>query len=623
LLRIKITFVLFVLSILIILPFTLLSYVNAQQTTEKEIKIATYGPLLSLDPYESYQPADLEVYCNLYDQLVMYDPFNITLRPGLASGWQFSENGTVLIFGIRKNVTFHNGDPLTPYDVWWSIERALPPSKRSAEFNDSTTHSWAGLPGVTPFSLYNVIKSVKLMDIGFNNSLSYVGEKAVAGDGWNECMVEFNSAFAPAIDLFAFLGLSIVNYDIAEKLGPEEMRTAPVGAGSGPFMFSYYDPNLKLELVKNSNYWGEVPKVDKVVWLFTIDVSERLLALINDEVQIIIPQPFEVSTINETSNTVAKIYNGLFTRYIGFNCYQNVTSGRAGGALSNVTVRKALSYAVPYQTILFSESIFNGLAERLMGSLPSVLPEYDENINSSENVPYYNVTKANEILDNAGIVDVDGDSIRDYLGLANNSTDDLVFYFGYISGSTVAENIYNILKEEFAKLNITLAPMPRSAGEYYTLLFSGQLDLFYYGWGPDYIDPDTFVYGPFYSGNIPPNGYNLFYYNNSQADSLIESGRSTLNETLRTQYYKELQTLLVEDYPCIWLAAPKVIYGFSASISGFEGNPRYLLDDLEYADLEVSSPPTIGLEIMIAIAATISVIIVLGIIGYYKGSSSS
>ncbi|MHA1332902.1 MAG: ABC transporter substrate-binding protein [Candidatus Odinarchaeia archaeon] len=601
----------------------LITIANAQQDSSKEIKISTYGPILSLDPYESYYPADLEVYCNLYDQLVMYEPFTINLTPGLASGWQLSENGTVLIFNIRRNVTFHNGDPLTPYDVWWSLERALPPSKRSAEFNSSTQYSWEGIPGVTSglFSLYSVIKSIKLMDIGFNDSLSYTGEKAVQGDGWNECVVEFEFPFAPAVDLFAFPGLSIVSYNVAESLGPEQMRTSPVGAGTGPFKFSEYTA-AQLELVKNSEYWGEKPKVDKLIWLFTIDPSEALLSLINNEVQIIIPQPVEIESIQDDSNLVAKIYSGLSTRYIGFNCQQNVTTSRAGGALSDVIVRKALSYAIPYDDILNSETLFNGMAERLIGPLPPVLPEYDENINSTGYAPYYDINKANEILDNAGITDVDGDSIRDYKGLADDPSDDMVFYFGYISGSTLAENLYNILKNEFAKLNISLAPLPRSVGEYYSLLFDGQVDIFYYGWGADYVDPDTFLYGPFYSENIPPDGYNLFFYNNSQVDSLIESARITLNETLRNQEYEEVQQLLLEDYPCVWLAAPSVIYGFRAEISGFEGNPRYLLDHLEYADIEAQQPLTIGLEITVALIAAIAAIVVAGIVAYYRSGKT-
>jgi hypothetical protein len=66
----------------------------------------------------------------LFSGLVSFDP-QLNLVPDLASSWDISPDGTVYTFHLRPDARFHNGKPVTTYDVIYSWERAADPQTRS------------------------------------------------------------------------------------------------------------------------------------------------------------------------------------------------------------------------------------------------------------------------------------------------------------------------------------------------------------------------------------------------------------------------------------------------------------------------------------------------------------
>src|SRR5918995_6477092 len=57
---------------------------------------------------------------NIYQGLVSRTPEQ-DIVPGLASDWTVSPDGLTYTFTLREGVTFHDGQPLTPQDVVWSL----------------------------------------------------------------------------------------------------------------------------------------------------------------------------------------------------------------------------------------------------------------------------------------------------------------------------------------------------------------------------------------------------------------------------------------------------------------------------------------------------------------------
>jgi ABC-type transport system substrate-binding protein len=74
------------------------------------------------------------------------------------------------------------------------------------------------------------------------------------------------------------------------------------------------------------------------------------------------------------------------------------------------------------------------------------------------------------------------------------------------------------------------------------------MQVFVYGWYPDYIDPDDYIQ-PFLDssgGSWLGDGYN-----NSQMDKLIAQARSISDPTQRQQLYSQIQTIMVQDAPIV------------------------------------------------------------------------
>ncbi|MHA1409863.1 MAG: ABC transporter substrate-binding protein [Candidatus Odinarchaeia archaeon] len=608
---------------------------QAQQT----LKIASPSDPVTLDPYDSWDSASNDIILNIYDTLVMYVPSTLDFRPGLAAGWQVMPNGTMIIFNIRQNVTFHNGDPMTPWDVWWSIERALPLDHRSAAFNatlanatwNPNKYNWSELDKDRKSGIWHVwdpIINVTVADVGFNASVDYTGENATAGDGWNEIVVEFSSAFSPGLSFFSYAGLSIVNPDVAISLGPTNMQFAPVGAGTGPYKFVEWVTNSHVKLEYNPDYWGTVPSIPNVEFRTIPEATTRTLSLQTGDVHLLYPEAADFYTFQADPNIETWQEAGLGTRYLGFNVRQNITNQRAAGALSDPIVREALSYAVNYDEILLGEEFNNGLATRMLGPMVPTIPwAYIENIsqvNETSKAPYniipnFNITRANEILDNAGITDVDGDGIRDYKGWTNSS-DDMVFRYGYNIGNAVREAIGELLYASFSEINVSIVIEGRTWDQFLAAMTTGELDLFFIGWGPDYIDPDTYFYPLFHSDFIGTYG-NAAGVNDTKIDNLLEQGRTETNQTIRAEIYKNLTLILVDAFPWAWCYIPDNAYAWRAELDGFTHSPFLQMDDLELCSL--GAAPAVGIPIEI-IAIAVGVVVVIAIIGgviYYKRSA--
>ncbi len=607
----------------------ILSPIKAQAVTTT-LKIAQGGDPITLDPYDSWDSASNDVILNIYDQLVMYVPSTLQFRPGLAVGWQILPN-TTIIFNIRRNVTFHNGDPMTPYDVWWSLQRVLPLYLRSALFNSSYINNATANPHHWNWSeydgdresfvwlLFEPVKDIRMADIGFWGNTTFTGENATAGDGWDEIVVEFSEPFAPGLSLFSYAATSIVNWKVATELGPHGMKFAPVGAGTGPFKFNSWILNYKVVLDKWENYWGQVPHVDRVEFQTILSASSRTLAIKTGMVDLLYPESADWYDLKSDPNIETWQEAGLGTRYISFQCLQNVT-GRMFGILSNTTVRKALSYAINYDEIINGELFLNGLATRMTQPVvPAIEWAYNSSIKPEDEggiLPIYNITKANEILDSLGIVDVDGDGIRDIKGWTNSS-DDFKLIYGYNIGNAVRERVGTLLKDSFAQIGVDLEIQGDEWSVFlYDKIVNGAYDIWMLGWGPDYIDPDTYFYPLFHSKFIwSTNGAGV---NISSVDTMLEQARAETNQTIRAQLYKNVTNILINEYVWAWCYIPDNLYAWRTTVTGFKHSPLDQMDDLEYVEITPSAGAGIPVEVIAIIVGVVVAVAVIGGIAYWR-----
>jgi len=85
--------------------------------------------LSSLDPARDANAQALSLFLHVYDPLVLIGD-DLQTKPGLAESWKIVDS-TAWEFKLRKNATWHNGEPFTAQDVKFSIERLKDPELKS------------------------------------------------------------------------------------------------------------------------------------------------------------------------------------------------------------------------------------------------------------------------------------------------------------------------------------------------------------------------------------------------------------------------------------------------------------------------------------------------------------
>src|ERR1700674_3329663 len=82
----------------------------------------------TLDPILELRPGNATYQAAMYDSLVGFDIAKGGVGPGVAERWVLSENGLAWTFYLRAGQRFHNGDPLTAFDVKFSLVGQMAPN---------------------------------------------------------------------------------------------------------------------------------------------------------------------------------------------------------------------------------------------------------------------------------------------------------------------------------------------------------------------------------------------------------------------------------------------------------------------------------------------------------------
>ena len=184
----------------------------------------------------------------VFNNLVLFDqhvPQNslTSVRPELATGWSWSEDGTELTFPLRQGVKWHDGMPFTAKDVKCTWDMLA--GRSSEKFRINPRKAWyRNLAEVTTNGDYEVTFHLKRPQPGL---------LALLASGW--------SPVYPC------------------HVSPRDMRSHPIG--TGPFKFVEFKPNEHIRVTRNPDYWKPGrPYLDGVEYTISRNRSTVILAFI-------------------------------------------------------------------------------------------------------------------------------------------------------------------------------------------------------------------------------------------------------------------------------------------------------------------------------------------------------
>ncbi|MEM7566160.1 MAG: ABC transporter substrate-binding protein [Pseudomonadota bacterium] len=229
------------------------AYVRAQGS---ELTIAYNVTLPSWDPTvgtSAVNPTIQGIYRSVFDQFIGQDP-DLAFSPGLLTEWGWTDDNTRIRMVVREGVTWHNGDPLTPEDIVFSLERA-----GDAEGGNPIQFVWGK-----------------------------VNNYAIDGNVITADVVEYEPTL---FKWMAFLTGYVLPKAYMEEVGEEGFEAAPIG--TGPYMVDQFERNAFVRLKANAGYWGGTPAYETVVIKFVPDASARVAEVESGASDVAFDVPYE------------------------------------------------------------------------------------------------------------------------------------------------------------------------------------------------------------------------------------------------------------------------------------------------------------------------------------------
>lgn len=491
----------------------------------------TFGDAKTLDPADAYDSASAEAIFSIYEGLITYKGDDLdTFYPSLATSWDVSEDSKTWTFNLREGVKFSNGNDFTAEDVKYSFDRVL-------EMNSPESGvAWILSQSIDEDST-KVINDYKIQ-------------------------IDLIEPYGGFLSTIAYTVGFIVDKDYVEEHGGivadtenEYLKLNPMG--TGPYMLDHWTRNTEMVLVKNPNYWGgwEGKHVDKVVVKYANEAATRILALKNGDADIAVIPNENLVDLEDDEGVIIIAYDSFDTVMAEFN-----TVGTAFPYIQEKDVRRALSYAFNYESAI--EDAYVGYMSRLPGCIPVGMPYYDTQ-NNGLPIYDYDLDMAEQILDNAGYTKnedgnrFDGDTIRLFYNAGNTERYKMALAFqeslndiGILS-SVIAEN------------------WPQLLHRMYT---TSDWEILFIGWGPDYNDPDDYIFPFVGSADIQGDSYNTGWKNET-VDEKILIGKYSAESDVREQAYKDAFDIYIHDPSMIFIGQRQYIRPKRDWVKGYYYNP--------------------------------------------------
>lgn len=306
----------------------------------------------TLDPLGNNVTVKRMIEGSIFDTLLEFNE-NMEPSPCLAESWEQIDELTWK-FNLRKDVKFHNGDPLTSKDVKFSflrVSNGTLGNDAAAQF-DPTGYE-------TPDDYTFILKTL---------------------EPW---------AFTEA--RVCSEALSIVPEKVVTEMGDDAFGRAPVGSGAYKFVSWTAGDNITVE--RNDDYWRDKSILKTIKFRIITEAASRTIDLESGGVDITLGLPTtDADRIEENPDTQLIVSTGATDRYIAFNCQKDIFKDKR--------VRQALNYATDKESIrvvCYGENT----SETMDSVVPSTLPGHISSLKQYD----YNIEKAKELLKEAGVED--------------------------------------------------------------------------------------------------------------------------------------------------------------------------------------------------------------------------
>jgi peptide/nickel transport system substrate-binding protein len=464
----------------------------------------TVGLLQDLDSPNvtaGYLVSSYEVWNLQYATLTDKAAADFATEPGLAESWTASDDGLTYTYTLREGLLWSDGTPLTADDVAWTVNT----SRDQGWMNHSsiTANLEATAVDARTVTITSSVPDPKLPTMDVYILPKHIWEEQAAGD--------------------------ITTYDALD------------GVGAGPFTLQEWKSGQSWTMKANPNYWKGAPAIDQVVFRVFTNADAMVAALKKGEIDAANAVPSSAFADLQSAEGIEAIFG---TQGSMSELAMNGMGGGLGDghpALQDVDVRHAIHHAIDKQ-VLF-DRVINGYG--VQGTTLSVSPDpaWKPAIPEAEQYTY-DPAKAQQLLDDAGYVDTNGDGVREMPGGGL----ELVFRYAERSESEVAAPIRELITGWLEQIGIGTEVSVVDDTQLTDVVASGEYDLFVWGWTP-FVDPDpmlSYFRCEQLTTSLDAYGYNDANWCSDEYDALYTQQNQELDRTKRIELVHQMLRLFYD-----------------------------------------------------------------------------
>lgn len=487
-----------------------------------QLKWAIASAPRALDTYSDFSSNADVVDSLIYEGLVSLD--NLKLKPGIASSWK-ATSPTTYVYELRKGVKFSDGNPVTPADVAYSLNRHVAKGSTSQAVSHLKTMKSAAVTGP-----HEVTVTLTQPDATW----------------------VYDPLFAP-----------IVEKSVVTKAGDKYGAPGTKVVGTGPYKVTSFDASNGIVLERNSNYAGTAPKFTRVHFSYIADPSALSLALRSGEVDgsfgIALSQ---VSQFKKLGGVSLVRGQGLSTASLMFDMNTK--------PFDDVHVRRAIAYA--WDAAKFTKDVLGGYAEPANAMVP---PAFWTNLADAG--------KVKQIY--AGLPAYHFDMAKARSEIARSSVPHgFSVSISYPDAHPELGQALQVLAQNLNTLGIKLKIGEIPYQQWVSLISAHKkLTIQIAQWNPDYPDPSDFILSQYASSHAVPDQYNLANYKNPTVDKLIDKELGTTDKAARIKDMTTILETVGRDVPNLNMYWPSTVMAIRSPMTYRN------LDGLYYAETWVKN----------------------------------
>ncbi|HMS27457.1 MAG TPA: ABC transporter substrate-binding protein [Burkholderiaceae bacterium] len=476
-----------------------MAFAVMQGADAKTFKWTSASDIPTLDIHSQNNALGNGVHAAIFESLVYYNSRTFKVEPQLATEWKLL-TPTQLRVTLRKGVKFSDGSALEAEDVIFSLNRAMTKTSNYGVYTQ-------GIDKVVKVDANTIDIMMKSANPVILNQLT---ELRVMSKAW----AEKNKSVEPK-----------------DSKTKEENFAHRNAMGTGPFVVDSWQPDQKLVLKRNPNWWGKMEgNLTEIVYTPVKSEATRVAAILSGEVDMVLdPNLQDLTRIRNTPNL--KVLDGAENRtiFLGMDQFRDELPGsnvKGKNPLKDVRVRKALYQAIDINTL--NRVTMRGL------SLPTgtlIAPQVNGWTKKADTRYPFDIKTSQKLLAEAGYKD----GFEVDFACPNNR---------YINDEEICQAITAMWSKVGVKAKLRTQPLVT----YFPMIQRYEASIYMLGWGVPTFDALYSLQSLVRTVGAGGDGnYNVGRYSNPQMDALVERIKKETDADLRRSLIEKALVLSHED----------------------------------------------------------------------------